>query len=64
MACLEKAPENRPASALELWRALGEVPGTPWTHERAESWWSEHLPEIAWPSPASDSSETISLPTR
>jgi len=64
MACLEKAPENRPASALELWRALGEVPGTPWTHERAESWWSEHLPEIAWPSPASDSSETISVPTR
>jgi len=64
MACLEKAPENRPASALELWRALGEVPGTPWTHERAESWWSEHLPEIASPSPASDSSETISVPTR
>jgi len=64
MACLEKAPENRPASALELWRALGEVPGTPWTQERAESWWGEHLPEIARPSPASDSSETIPVPTR
>jgi hypothetical protein len=24
MACLEKAPENRPASALELWCALGK----------------------------------------
>jgi DNA-binding NtrC family response regulator len=63
MACLEKAPENRPASAVELWGALGEVPVTPWTHERAESWWGEHLPDMARPSPGDSSSETILVPT-
>ena len=62
MACLEKAPENRPASALELWRALGDVPVAAWTGERAESWWGEHLPDMARPSPGSDSSETILVP--
>ena len=61
MACLEKAPENRPASALDLWRALGDVPVTPWTHERAESWWAEHLPDLARPPAGSDSSETMPL---
>ena len=25
LACLEKAPEKRPASAVELWRQLGDV---------------------------------------
>ena len=25
LACLDKAPENRPASAVELWRRLGDV---------------------------------------
>jgi DNA-binding NtrC family response regulator len=45
LACLAKAPENRPQSALELWRQLGEVPlENPWTIERAESWWREHRP--------------------
>src|SRR5262249_13874264 len=40
MACLEKAPEQRPSSAMELWRELGEVtPTAPWTPERAELWW-------------------------
>jgi DNA-binding NtrC family response regulator len=57
MACLEKAPERRPASAVELWRQLGEVPlTTPWTPERAESWWREKLPDLAGTSPASESS--------
>jgi serine/threonine-protein kinase len=43
LACLEKAPENRPQSALDLWQQLGEVTlETPWSVERAESWWREH----------------------
>jgi DNA-binding NtrC family response regulator len=62
MACLEKAPGNRPASALELWRALGDVPlTTPWTPERAEGWWREHLPQLAQPWPESDSSGELSI---
>ena len=50
LACLEKAPEKRPSSAVELWRQLGDVALTPpWTPERAESWWREHLPDLAQP---------------
>jgi DNA-binding NtrC family response regulator len=46
MACLEKRPEQRPSSAIDLWHQLGEVTvTTPWTDERAESWWREHLPD-------------------
>jgi serine/threonine-protein kinase len=60
MACLEKAKDKRPSSAIELWRQLGEVPLTsPWTPERAESWWMEHLPELAAPPPAGDSSSDV-----
>jgi len=59
LACLEKSPEQRPASAVELWRQLGEVTlATAWTPERAESWWREHLPEIIEPSPGGDSSSS------
>jgi serine/threonine-protein kinase len=48
MRCLEKAPRDRPSSAIELWRLLGEVPlATEWTTERAEAWWREHLPELS-----------------
>jgi len=60
LACLEKKPENRPASAHELWRRLGEIAfTTPWTPERAEHWWREHVPELAQPSPGSDSSSEL-----
>jgi serine/threonine-protein kinase len=60
MSCLEKAPEKRPASAVELWRELGEVPfATPWTSERADSWWREYLPDLARPSTAGDSSSEL-----
>ena len=53
MACLEKAPEKRPSSALDLWRPLGDVTlSAPWTPERAESWWREHLPDLARRRPA------------
>jgi hypothetical protein len=45
LACLQKAPEQRPASALELWQQLGEVPvESPWDGVRAERWWRENHP--------------------
>src|SRR5262249_34859009 len=48
MACLEKGPALRPASAVALAARLGtcEV-AEPWTTERAERWWQVHLPERA-----------------
>jgi len=62
LACLEKAPEKRPASALDLWRQLGEVSlATPWTPERAESWWREHLPALSQPQVGGDSSAELTL---
>jgi hypothetical protein len=62
LACLEKAPERRPASAHDLWRRLGEVAlKNPWTPERAEQWWRDHLPDLAKPSPDSDSSSELSI---
>ena len=36
---------ERPPSAKQVWRRLGNVPlQVPWTPDRAESWWLEHLP--------------------
>jgi serine/threonine-protein kinase len=45
LKCLEKAPEKRPGSALELGQLLGNssVAGR-WTPENAESWWRDHAP--------------------
>jgi hypothetical protein len=35
---------------IDLWRQLGEVEvTTPWTAERAERWWRQHLPADAGP---------------
>jgi hypothetical protein len=39
LACLGKAPEDRPQSALELQRRLREVPVEPWTQSDAAGWW-------------------------
>jgi len=51
LACLEKDPEKRPASAVELWRLLGEVTiANPWTQDRAATWWNNHLPDLVTPS--------------
>jgi len=62
LACLEKEPENRPPSAIDLWNQLGEVTlATPWTPERAESWWLEHLPALSRPEPGDDSSGELTL---
>ena len=62
LSCLEKAPEKRPASAVELWQQLGEVTLTaPWTLERADAWWREHLPDLARPSQGGDSSSELTI---
>lgn len=62
LACLEKAADKRPSSAVDLWRELGDVPLTSsWTAERAELWWCEHLPELSRPSIGTDSSADIRI---
>jgi len=44
LACLAKAPEDRPRSAGELARALGAIQGEPWGEELAMQWWIENRP--------------------
>jgi DNA-binding NtrC family response regulator len=62
MGCLEKTPGRRPSSAMDLWQQLGEVTlPAPWTLERAESWWREHLAELAGPSAGSDSTNELRI---
>jgi DNA-binding NtrC family response regulator len=63
LACLDKTPEKRPSSALDLWGRLADVAlATPWSPERAELWWREHLPEFARRSRTGDSTGEIRLP--
>ncbi len=48
MRCMEKDPSQRFATAVELEAALRAVPvERPWTHERAQDWWTMHCPELA-----------------
>ena len=62
LALLDKAPDKRPASAVALWRRLGDIVlPTPWTFERAELWWREHLPEFARPFGSTDPTGEIRL---
>jgi serine/threonine-protein kinase len=45
LACLEKRPENRPAGAADLARALEESGLRPWSSVDAEHWWRTNLPD-------------------
>jgi serine/threonine-protein kinase len=46
MRCLEKRPEDRPASAAVLREDLARVElREPWTQERAREWWRRHAPD-------------------
>ncbi|MEP6692000.1 MAG: serine/threonine-protein kinase [Gemmatimonadaceae bacterium] len=45
LACLSKNPDDRPSDAGELGKRLAAIPlAAPWTEQRAEAWWSEHMP--------------------
>lgn len=47
MRMLSKEPEQRPASAMEVLKHLRQAQwDSPWSQERAEQFWSEHLSEI------------------
>jgi eukaryotic-like serine/threonine-protein kinase len=55
MDCLEKDPARRPQTADVLVRRLSALHmSTPWTHERAERWWRDHLPSPARERPLAD----------
>jgi eukaryotic-like serine/threonine-protein kinase len=46
MACLEKDPGQRPASAIELESHLARIQfDAEWTEQRAREWWSAHAPD-------------------
>jgi serine/threonine-protein kinase len=54
LACLEKDPANRPASADELAHRLEDCDvGEPWTREAAAVWWKQHLPDFVEAPPTS-----------
>jgi DNA-binding NtrC family response regulator len=47
LACLEKDPARRPATADVLWDRLDRVPlQHEWNQRRARSWWEMHEPEL------------------
>jgi len=52
MACLAKDPDDRPADAVAVARALDacDLPDR-WTDDRAAAWWEEHRPAAAWGEP-------------
>jgi serine/threonine-protein kinase len=50
MACLEKDPGRRPATALDLEAGLAGLRcEEAWTEERAKTWWTIHAPEATAP---------------
>lgn len=44
LSCLAKNPEDRPQTAAELDRELGEIQTEPWSQEDAQRWWRQHQP--------------------
>ena len=55
MECLEKDPGQRPATAEVLATKLEAVAGSgSWSPERAERWWSAHMPAPADPRPLAE----------
>jgi len=52
LACLAKAPNDRPRDALALIAMLDAISfESPWTPERAVAWWDEHIPSTLAPTP-------------
>lgn len=46
LECLDKRPEARPASALELYDRLQGLEIPPWTRDQARAWWNTHHPHV------------------
>src|SRR5256885_451485 len=46
LACLDKQPDRRPQSAVELRRRLEACVVEPWDSTNARMWWLEHQPEL------------------
>jgi serine/threonine-protein kinase len=61
LACLEKDPGRRPASARELIARLDRCEVEPWTEEAARSWWREHPPSQVRRSAALPTSSVATL---
>jgi serine/threonine-protein kinase len=55
LSCLAKKPEDRPASAAELSRALAATGVEPWTQAKAREWWRVNV-EAPQPEPVSQHS--------
>jgi len=52
LACLAKAPNDRPADAMALVAMLDAIRfEAPWTPERAVEWWDVHIPSTRAPTP-------------
>jgi len=47
MRCLEKKPDDRPASVREVARLLDACDLPPWNEEAAAAWWEHHLPAMS-----------------
>ncbi len=55
LRCLAKAPDDRPQTASALCNALVGIQTTrAWTHERAEAWWQQHVPEAIGTKPSQE----------
>ena len=46
LACLNKDPNRRPQSALELRRRVEVCPVEPWDDDKALAWWREYQPDL------------------
>ncbi len=64
LRCLEKSPQDRYSSALDLRSHLMSIPlCETWSEEAAAAWWTEHFPDAAEQDvkQTGDSEETVHL---